>query len=51
MATLWRDNGLGSHRQGPFALGKDPEFADKVADGAGGIRLPPLTLGTLRWWT
>jgi transposase len=41
VAKLWRDNGLGPHRQGTFKISKDPEFAEKVADIVGLYLDPP----------
>jgi transposase len=35
VTKLWRDNKLRPHRQGTFKIGKDPEFAEKVADIVG----------------
>ncbi len=41
VAKLWRDNGIRPHRQGTFKVGKDPEFAEKVADIVGLYLDPP----------
>jgi transposase len=41
VAKLWRDNGLQPYRQGTFKLSKDPQFAEKVADGIGLYLDPP----------
>ncbi|MEC3974982.1 IS630 family transposase [Amycolatopsis sp. H20-H5] len=41
VAKLWRENGLKPHRQGTFKVGKDPAFAEKVADIVGLYLDPP----------
>lgn len=41
VAKLWRENGLKPHRQGTFKIGKDPAFAEKVADIVGLYLDPP----------
>ena len=41
VAALWRDNGLGPHRQGTFKVSRDPAFAEKVADVVGLYLEPP----------
>jgi transposase len=41
VAKLWRDNKIKPHRQGTFKVGKDPAFAEKVADIVGLYLDPP----------
>ena len=41
MAKLWRENGLRPQKPGKFEVGKDPGFAEKVADIVGLYLYPP----------
>ena len=41
VAALWREAGLRPHRQGTFKVGRDPAFAEKVADVVGLYLDPP----------
>ena len=41
VAASWREAGLRPHRQGTFKVGRDPVFAEKVADVVGLYLDPP----------